>query len=67
MFSRDAVAPPRAGNQTAQAKSRQEVLDTKLKAIAQILASFGLLDAVPRRKQEKLLRAIYEILEAPEN
>lgn len=67
VFSRDAVAPPRAGNQTAQAKSRQEVLDTKLKAIAQILASFGLLDAVPRRKQEKLLRAIYEILEAPEN
>ena len=37
----------------------------KLKAIAQVLASFGLLDAVPKRKQEKLLKAIYEILDAP--
>jgi len=30
-----------------------------------VLASFGLLDAVPKRKQEKLLKAIYEILDAP--
>jgi hypothetical protein len=30
-----------------------------------VLASYGLLDAVPKRKQERLLKAIYEILDAP--
>jgi Histidine kinase-, DNA gyrase B-, and HSP90-like ATPase len=51
---------------TARSRAKTDVLEEKLKAIAQVLASFGLLDSVPRKKQEKLLRAIYEILEAPE-
>lgn len=65
VYSRAAVLPSRAAAQTAKAKARDDVLEEKLKAIAQVLASFGLLDAVPKRKQEKLLKAIYEILDAP--
>lgn len=66
VYSRTAIVPERPrGAQTAKTKARNEILEEKLKAVAQVLASFGLLDAVPKRKQEKLLRAIYEILDAP--
>lgn len=65
VFSHAAVVPERLHTLTAKAKTQDAVLEEKLKAIAQVLASFGLLDAVPKRKQEKLLRAIYEILDAP--
>ncbi|RIV63259.1 ATP-binding protein [Burkholderia pseudomallei] len=65
VFSRAAVVPDRPRTQTAKAKAQNAILEEKLKAIAQVLASFGLLDAVPKRKQEKLLKAIYEILDAP--
>lgn len=66
VYSRAAILPDRAqGAQTAKTKARHAILEEKLKAIAQVLASFGLLDAVSKRKQEKLLKAIYEILDAP--
>lgn len=65
VFSRSAVVPDRPRTQGAKAKAQDAILEEKLKAIAQVLASFGLLDAVPKRKQEKLLKAIYEILDAP--
>lgn len=65
-FSRSAVVTERPRTQTQRARAHSTVLEEKLKAIAQVLASFGLLDAVPKRKQEKLLKAIYEILDAPE-
>ncbi len=65
VFSRTAVLPSRAGVQTSKTRARDSILEEKLKAIAQVLASFGLLDAVSKRKQEKLLKAIYEILDAP--
>ncbi len=65
VFSRTAVVPNRSRTQTAKAKAQETILEEKLKAIAQVLASFGLLDVVPKRKQEKLLKAIYEILDAP--
>ena len=65
VYSRTAVLPSRTGAQTSKTKARDSILEEKLKAIAQVLASFGLLDAVPKRKQEKLLKAIYEILDAP--
>lgn len=64
VFSRDAIVPSRSVTQTPKAKARNVIVEEKLKAIAQVLASFGLLDAVPKRKQEKLLKAIYEILDA---
>jgi hypothetical protein len=67
VYSRTAVLPEKSEAQTAKVKARNAVLEEKLKAIAQVLASFGLLDAVPKRKQENLLKAIYEILDAPES
>jgi hypothetical protein len=66
VYSRNAVlTKPEAGIR-ARAQAKNAILEEKLKAIAQVLASFGLLDSVSRRRQERLLRAIYEILEAPD-
>lgn len=65
VYARAAIVPDRPRAQTSKAKARNVILEEKLKAIAQVLASFGLLDAVSKRKQEKLLKAIYEILDAP--
>jgi hypothetical protein len=65
VFTRTAIVPERQRVRTAKAKAREAILEEKLKAIAQVLASFGLLDSVPKRKQERLLKAIFEILEAP--
>ncbi len=65
VYSRAAIVPERARAQTAKIRARDSILEEKLKAIAQVLASFGLLDAVSKRKQENLLKAIYEILDAP--
>lgn len=65
VFSRAAIVSDRPHNRTAKAKTQNIIIEEKLKAIAQVLASFGLLDAISKRKQEKLLKAIYEILDAP--
>ncbi len=66
VYSRAAIVPEKQRPRTGKVKARSDILEEKLKGIAQVLASFGLLDTVSKRKQEKLLRAIYEILEAPE-
>ena len=66
VFTRSAVMPERAKPSTTKQRTHDSILEEKLKAIAQILASFGLLDSVPKRKQEKLLKAIYKILDAAE-
>lgn len=65
VYSRSAVVPDQQRAQTAKARAKSTILEEKLKAIAQVLASFGLLDALPKRKQEQLLKAIYEILVTP--
>jgi hypothetical protein len=62
VFSRTAVLSQRAGVRTSRTEARNEILEEKLKAISQVLAAFGLLDAIPSKKQEKLLAAIYKIL-----
>jgi hypothetical protein len=64
VYARADIVPDQPAGQTSKAKARNAILEEKLKAIAQVLASFGLLDAVPKRKQEKLLKAIFEILDA---
>lgn len=51
---------------TTKAKTRNLVLEEKLKAITQILASFDILENLTKSKQEKMLQAIFRILEAPE-
>ncbi len=66
VFKKSAIVPARQGRKTGQAEARSAILEAKLKSIAQVLASFGLLDAVSEHKQERLLKAIYEILAAPE-
>lgn len=66
VFSRAVVIPERSQISTQKTKTRNAILEEQLKAIAQVLASYGLLDSVPQRKQEKLLKAIYEILDAPD-
>jgi hypothetical protein len=66
VFERAAIVPVAGRPATAKARAKKNILEEKLKAIAQVLASFGLLDSVPRRKQEKLLQAIYKILETPD-
>ena len=66
VFSRSAIVSHAAPARTAKVKVRNAIVEEKLKAIAQVLASYGLLDAVPKRKQEALLKAIYQILETGE-
>ncbi|OOW63291.1 hypothetical protein Xlen_02370 [Xanthomonas campestris pv. leeana] len=65
VFDRSVVVPtqlaPRA-RETAQSR----IVEQKVKAIAQVLASFDLLDALSKKKQQSLLKAIYEILESGE-
>lgn len=57
-----AVSVARGG----KSKNKENILEEKLKAIAQILASFGVLDAISKTKQEALLNAIYQVLETPD-
>lgn len=65
VFDRSAVVPEASRTQGARARTQSSVLEEKVKAVAQVLASFGLLESMPKHKQEALLRAIYEIMEAP--
>lgn len=62
-FNRSAVISSRNKKQVAKPKVQQTFLDEKIKAIAQVLSSFGVLDSLSKPKQERLLRAIYQILE----
>ncbi len=66
VYERETVVPERTKASTGKQRQRKVVLEKKLEAIAQVLASFGLLDAVSKHKQEKLLKAIYKILDASE-
>ncbi|MBK8265015.1 MAG: ATP-binding protein [Nannocystis sp.] len=65
VFDRAAIISETRTQTTAKIKGRNAILEAKLKAIAQVLASFGLLDVVHPRKQERLLKAIYDILDTP--
>src|SRR5262249_15912437 len=60
VYTRSSVLTERRGRQSAE-RRREMILEEKIKAIAQVLASFGLLDSLSKRKQEKLLNAIYRI------
>lgn len=64
LFSRNAVF---SNGINKPSKPNQEILEEKIKAIAQILASFGIFDAITKEKQEQLLNAIYQIISATED
>ena len=66
VFRHSAVVPESNKAHTAKQRAHKNILEEKLKSIAQVLASYGLLDAVSKKKQEELLKAIYQILNAPE-
>ena len=64
VFNREEVIPrPEAPYIKRQG---DQILEEKLKAIAQILASYGLLESIPTKKQNSLLNAIYKVLKATE-
>ena len=64
VFSRSAIVGDPTMRRTAQGQTRSALLEEKLKAIIQVLASFELLDGLSASRQTRLLRAIYGILEA---
>jgi len=66
VFQRSTVVPKSNKVQTPKQRTHEAILEEKLKSIAQVLASYGLLDSVTKKKQEALLRAIFQILDAPE-
>lgn len=65
-FDKGAIVKPSHRRQTKQSDAHDSVIEAKLKAVVQILASFRLLDNLSKKKQEKLLSAIYQVLSADE-
>lgn len=63
VYRRSSVSPAREQPKTGKEKTRASIIEEKLKAIAQVLASFGLIDRLIRKEQEALLLAIHKILE----
>jgi hypothetical protein len=62
MYSRAVVFPDVSRRQTTAENARTAITEEKLKAMVQVLAAFGLLDGMPVREQEQLVRAFYEIM-----
>lgn len=67
VYRKSAVVPARLGKRTQKIRNREAILEQKLAAVTQILAAFGVLDLLTVTKQERLLGAIYRILESPES
>lgn len=65
-FNRSVVISKRNNEQPSKTKAQLNILDEQIKAIAQLLSSFGLLENLSKNKQERLLKAIYQILETSE-
>jgi len=61
-FSRNAVFGATAGKRY----SKSPFVERKLKAIAQILSAYGLLENLNKKRQEHLLSAIHDVLETAE-
>src|SRR6185295_4968885 len=66
LFSRSAVLGSDETVRPGRASARNAILEEKLKAITQILASYQLLEGLSQKKQEQLLNSIYQILAASE-
>lgn len=62
-FKREKIVPPSdADRQTPKEQERQKIADRKTIAILKILHSWGLLEALSYKDQEKLMREIMEIV-----
>jgi hypothetical protein len=66
VYRRLRVTDQRDQPKTSKERARAAVTEEKLKAIAQVLASFGLIDRLTKKEQESLLLAIHRILEERE-
>jgi len=66
VYEVSAIIPEANKRQTTAANSQNQLLNEKIKAIAQLLSTYGLLDKVEKSKQERLLKAIYQILQTSE-
>jgi uncharacterized protein YcbX len=66
VYRRTSVTNRQEQPKTSKEKARVTIIEEKLKAIAQVLASFNLIELLTRKQQESLLLAIYLILEEPE-
>lgn len=60
VFDSDNIFPNKVKSRSP--KKDDPVAQTKLEALGQLLASYGLFDQLSNRQQSELLRAIYEIL-----
>lgn len=65
-YEKDKILPIAPSARGSKAKNKENILEEKLKAIAQILASFGILDTLNQTQQEQLLKSIYLVLETPD-
>lgn len=66
VYQRSSVTPRQARPKTMKERTRATIIEEKLKAITQILASFGFIDQLTKKDQEDLLRAIHAVLEEHE-
>jgi hypothetical protein len=66
-YVKRAIIPPPVGKRTAKLQKRDAILEQKITAIAQILASFGVFEMLTRSRQERLLNGIYRVLGHPES
>jgi hypothetical protein len=62
-FSRDVVFGVRQGRRTAAEQTRITIAEERVRAVAQVLAAYGLLDQLSAREQEQLLRTLHEIMD----
>jgi hypothetical protein len=62
VFDRETVFIQQDKRSSSVAKSEDLVLEEKLKSIAQLLAAYGVFDNMNRKKQERLLKSIGEII-----
>jgi hypothetical protein len=63
VYRRSSISREKAAPRTPKERARAAIIEEKLKAIAQVLASFNLLDQLGKAEQELLLSAIHRILE----
>ena len=59
-------SPPRDSQTRKMTSAASQINDEKMKAITQILASFGLLESLTQQQQNRLLNAIYNVLDSTE-
>jgi hypothetical protein len=66
VYRRSSVTGRTQAPRAPKERARSEILEEKLKGIAQVLASFNLIDRLTKAEQDALLLAIYKILEERE-